>query len=103
MTMVEPHAPLKPASRARRGRRRAPIGVAVASAVGQTVEAGQFARPPNSTSVTSLALARLEAHGGAGRNVQAHAERSGAVEFERLVDLEEMIMRADLDRAGRRY
>src|ERR1700722_2434584 len=43
-------------------------------------------------------LPRLEAHRGAGRDVEAHAARLLAIELERRIGLEEMIMRADLDR-----
>src|ERR1051326_7116882 len=43
-------------------------------------------------------LSRLEAHRGAGRNVEPHAARLRAVELERRLGLEEMIVRADLDR-----
>ena len=43
-------------------------------------------------------LAGLEAHRGAGGDVQPEAARGGAIEFERGIGLEEMIMRADLDR-----
>src|SRR5579859_5479840 len=46
-----------------------------------------------------LGFARLEAHGSAGGDVEMNAERRGAVEVERLVRLEEMIVAADLDRA----
>src|ERR1700687_335864 len=45
------------------------------------------------------ALPRLEPHRGAGRNVEAHAAGFRAVELQRRIGLEEMIMRADLDRA----
>src|SRR5258708_37883218 len=48
-----------------------------------------------------LDLARLpglEAHRGAGRDVEPHAARLVALEAQRLVGLEEMIVRADLDR-----
>src|SRR5690242_17010105 len=44
------------------------------------------------------ALARLEAHRRAGRDVETHAAGFLALEMERRVGLEEMIMRADLDR-----
>src|SRR6202011_6282436 len=44
------------------------------------------------------ALARLEAHRRAGRDVEAHAARLLAIEFERRVGLEEMIMRTHLNR-----
>src|SRR5690348_11907132 len=43
-------------------------------------------------------LARLEAHRRAGGNVEAAAARAVPVEAERGVGLEEMVMRADLDR-----
>src|SRR6476619_5432967 len=43
-------------------------------------------------------LARLEPHGTARRDVEAHPARFLAVEFQRRICLEEMIMRADLDR-----
>src|SRR5262249_17338655 len=43
-------------------------------------------------------LSRLETHGGAGGDVESHAARLFAIEFQRRVGLEEMIMRADLDR-----
>ena len=45
------------------------------------------------------ALARLEADGGAGGNVQTEAVGRGAVELERGVGLEEMVVRADLNRS----
>src|SRR5713101_6748294 len=44
------------------------------------------------------ALTRLEPHRGAGRNVEPHAAGLRAVELQRRIGLEEMIMRADLDR-----
>src|SRR5437588_2079586 len=43
-------------------------------------------------------LPRLEADRGAGRDVEAHAAGLLALERERRIGLEEMIMRADLDR-----
>src|ERR1700693_986365 len=43
-------------------------------------------------------LPRLEAHRSAGRDVEAHAARLLAIELERRIGLEEMIVRADLDR-----
>src|SRR3954465_6089337 len=43
-------------------------------------------------------LAGLEAHRRAGGDVEAHAARLLAVELQRRVGLEEMVMRADLDR-----
>src|SRR5262245_43014075 len=44
-------------------------------------------------------LAGLEPHRGSGRDVEPHAARLGAVEFERRVGFEEMIVRAHLDRS----
>src|SRR5258705_8698639 len=43
-------------------------------------------------------LSRLETHRGAGGNIEPHAARFLALEFQRRIGLEEMIMRADLDR-----
>ena len=43
-------------------------------------------------------LAGLEAHRGAGGDVEPHAARLLAVELQRRIGLEEMIVRADLDR-----
>src|ERR1700754_3684100 len=43
-------------------------------------------------------LARLKAHGGAGSDIEPHAARLLAIEFQRRIGLEEMIVRADLDR-----
>ena len=43
-------------------------------------------------------LARLEAHRGAGRDVEPEAARRGAIEGQRRVGLEEVVVRADLDR-----
>src|SRR3954468_19459263 len=43
-------------------------------------------------------LSRLEPHGGAGRDIEPHAASLLAVELQRRIGLEEMIVRADLDR-----
>src|SRR5262249_53474100 len=43
-------------------------------------------------------LPRLKAHRGAGGDIEPHAARLFAIEFQRRIGLEEMIMRADLDR-----
>src|SRR4051812_33423791 len=43
-------------------------------------------------------LAGLEAHRGAGGDAEAHAARLLAVEFQRGIGFEEMVVRADLDR-----
>src|SRR5579859_3419949 len=44
-------------------------------------------------------LARLEPHRGAGGDIEPHAACFLAVEFQRRIGFEEMIVRADLDRA----
>src|SRR5437868_3910465 len=44
-------------------------------------------------------LAGLKAHRGAGGDVEAHAAGFFPIEFQRRVGLEEMVVRADLDRA----
>src|SRR6516162_4499552 len=43
-------------------------------------------------------LARLEAHGRAGGDIEPHAARLFAIELQRRIGLEKMIVRADLDR-----
>src|SRR6266446_1262387 len=43
-------------------------------------------------------LPRFKAHRRAGRDIEPHAARLLAIEFQRRIGLEEMIMRADLDR-----
>src|SRR3954468_23366264 len=55
--------------------------------------------------VDHTGLARLEPDGGAGRDVQPEAPRLLPVEGQRRVRLEEVIVRADLDRpvAGIRH
>src|SRR5205823_1336019 len=44
-------------------------------------------------------LAGFEAHGRTGRDIEPHATRLSAIEFESRIGLEEMVMRAHLDRA----
>src|ERR1700730_14778944 len=43
-------------------------------------------------------LPRLEPHRGAGGDIEPHAARLFAVELQRRIGLEEMVVRADLDR-----
>jgi hypothetical protein len=43
-------------------------------------------------------LPGLEAHGRPGGNVEPHAARGGAVEAQRRIGLEEVVVRTDLDR-----
>src|SRR5215470_3477084 len=44
-------------------------------------------------------LAGLEAHRGSGGDVEPHAARRGAIELQRGVGLEEVVVRTHLDRA----
>src|SRR5258708_1144905 len=62
---------------------------------GETVD---FALPGERNEGPAPGLARLEAHRRAGRNVEAHAARLLALEFQRRIGLEEMVVAADLDR-----
>src|SRR5262249_56817085 len=43
-------------------------------------------------------LPRFKAHRGAGGDIEPHAARLFAIEFQRRIGLEEMVVRADLDR-----
>src|ERR1700690_2548152 len=58
---------------------------------------GAFSRERHELHVAGLS--RLEPHGGAGGDVEPHAARFFAVEFQRGVGLEEMVVGADLDRS----
>src|SRR5882724_3581608 len=62
------------------------------------VEAVHDARPGIGDEPHDAALARLEARRRTGRDVETVAARNGAVEAQRRVGLEEMVVRADLDR-----
>src|SRR6266852_3000313 len=62
------------------------------------VEAVHDSRAAVSDEAHLARLARLEAHRGAGGDVEAEAPRLVALEAERRVGLEEMVMRAHLDR-----
>ena len=55
-----------------------------------------FARQRHRLYITGLS--RIEPHRGAGGDVEPHAARLFAVELQRRIGFEEMIMRADLDR-----
>ena len=90
-------APLKPAARARASAACLPASSSADSLV-SALSPPIAPVPPKGTSVTALRLPRLEADGGAGRNVEPHAEGFAAIEFERLVDLEEVEVAADLHR-----
>lgn len=54
--------------------------------------------PPNLHQLHRPPLSRLKAHSRAGRNIEALAVRQLAVEQERGVRLEEVVVRPDLDR-----
>ena len=61
-------------------------------------EAVDFAFACDGDEAHGSALAGLEANGGASRDVQPVAFRLRSLELERRIGLEEMIVRADLDR-----
>src|SRR4030095_1222014 len=63
----------------------------------QPIQSSDLARAANRDKLHLARIARLEANGGAGGDVQAHAVGRGAVEREIAVDLEEMKVRSDLD------
>ncbi len=81
--------------RASQGRR---LRLLAGGAVREPVQAVDQTRAPDRHERHLLLVARLETHGGARRHVEAHAEGGRAVEAQRPVDLEEMEVRADLDR-----
>jgi hypothetical protein len=68
-------------------------------AVDPAVEADDAARPGIGDEPDLAALPRLEAGGGAGRNVEPETARLLAVKGECRVGAVEMIVRADLDRS----
>src|SRR6516164_759769 len=76
------------------------IAVSIASQLAHHVATetidGALAREGNELHVTGLA--GLETHRGAGRDIEPHAARLLAIEFQRRIGLEEMVVRADLDR-----
>src|SRR2546421_611733 len=65
---------------------------------GEAVQAVDLARARQLDQRHALGVAGLEPHGGARRHVQPHAEHLGAIEPQRAVHLEEVEVRADLDR-----
>ncbi len=67
-------------------------------AVGQIVAAANDFIAGNFHQLDRLGFARLEPHGGARRNVEALAISLGAVESQRRVGFDEMVMAADLNR-----
>src|SRR5690242_12766721 len=70
---------------------RARVGAGRA-ALGEAVEAADAPRAAERDQGNLLAIARLEADGGARRDVEPHPERRRAVEAQRAVDLEEVEM-----------
>src|SRR5918992_5941450 len=80
-------------------RLRSALGLArVERAHDGAVEAEDPAQPGNRYELDLARLPGLEADRGAGRDVEAHAVGPLALEGERRVGLEEVIVRADLDR-----
>src|SRR5206468_12278267 len=79
--------------------RRAAATLIVQGTIDQAIEASHLARSADGDQFDLAGVARLETHGGAGRNVETHAVGRGAVEAQRAIDLEEMKVRTDLNRA----
>lgn len=73
----------------------------VDDAAREAVPAGDDARAGDRAERDGLDVAGLEAHGGARGDVEAHAVRAPAVEAQRRVRLDEVVVRADL-RGGQR-
>lgn len=71
----------------------------VQPAFDQRAEAVDLAGAADVDQVHAMRLAGLESHGGAGRDVEPLAIGGLAIESEVLVDLEEVEVRSDLDRA----
>ena len=71
--------------------------------VGQRIQAVDFAAAAEGDQRHFLRFARLEANGGAGRNVEVHAERRRPVEIEGAIGLEEVVVAANLDRVLLRF
>ena len=67
-------------------------------AVGEAVQTEDAAGARELHEAHTLGVTRLEAHGRPRRHVEPHAERLRAVEAQRAVGLEEVEVRADLDR-----
>src|SRR5579863_9417695 len=68
-------------------------------AVDLRLQAVDLAQAGQGDELHALGVARLEADGGAGGNVQPEAAGGGTVEAQGVVGLEEMVVRTDLDRA----
>src|SRR4051812_16726118 len=75
------------------------VSVGRQRAVDQSVVAVKDARASVLDEHHLFLLARLEAHGGPGGDVETHAARRSALERESAVDFEEMKVAADLDGA----
>src|SRR6266702_5029941 len=76
-----------------------PDRIASQLALHLAAETVDHALAPECDEVHVAGLAGLEADGGTGGDVEAHAAGFLAVELQRRVGLEEMVVRADLDRA----
>src|SRR5258707_4309614 len=74
------------------------VGISARS-IRQVIEPGQFAAAAERYERYFFLRPRFKPHGGTSRNIEAHAESGGPVELHRLVDLEEMEVRSDLDRS----
>src|SRR6478672_9741146 len=74
------------------------VGLAAPIALGEAVQPEQLSRAAELGEHHLLRLSRSEAHRGACRNIEMHAEALLPVEIKRLVGFEEMIVAADLNR-----
>src|SRR5437879_8042527 len=77
-------------------RRRTPASIASQLAHHVAAKTVDDAFPRERDELHVAGLAGLEADGGAGGDVEAHAAGFFAVEFQRRVGLEEVVVRADL-------
>src|SRR6266480_1386510 len=78
--------------------RRTPASIASQLAHHVAAKTVDDAFPGERDELHVAGLAGLEADGGAGGDVEAHAAGFPALEFQRRVGFEEMVVRADLDR-----
>ena len=78
--------------------RRVAHGRIVERPFDELVQPEDFARAADRDQLDLARVARLEAHRGAGRDVQPHAVGRRAIELEPAVHLEEMAVRPDLHR-----
>src|SRR5437867_12024997 len=76
-----------------------PAKLAADRSIGQPIQSEHLAAAAESDQGDLLAFARLEANRSAGGNVQMHPKCLLAIELQRPVGFEEMVVATDLDRA----